>query len=73
MVAAVACCLAPLPLILPMVATGQWPMDRVLFAVVFAVLGPLIGRVIARATLANWRNRGLTPLHPQQTTESEIS
>ncbi|MFL7958403.1 hypothetical protein [Xanthomonas vasicola] len=32
-------------------------MSRVLFAVLFAVLGPLTGRVIARTTLTNWRNR----------------
>ncbi|WP_235800674.1 hypothetical protein [Xanthomonas citri] len=57
MLAAVGCWLAPLPLIYPMVTMGEWSVSRVLFALLFAVLGPLTGRVIARATLAAWRNR----------------
>ncbi|WP_257003527.1 hypothetical protein [Xanthomonas vasicola] len=57
MLAAGGCWLAPLPLVYPMVTTGEWSVSRVLFAVLFAVLGPLTGRVIARTTLTNWRNR----------------
>ncbi|PPU91352.1 hypothetical protein XpopCFBP1817_14035 [Xanthomonas populi] len=57
MIAAGGCWLASLPLIYPMVTTGEWSVGRVLFALLFAVLGPLTGRVIARATLASWRNR----------------
>lgn len=59
MIAAVGCCLAPLPLVYAMATTGEWSIGRVLFALLFAVLGPLIGRVIARATLASWRNHRL--------------
>ncbi|SON89607.1 conserved exported hypothetical protein [Xanthomonas phaseoli pv. phaseoli] len=57
MFAAGGCWLAPLPLVYPMVTTGEWSVSRVPFAVLFAVLGPLTGRVIARTTLTNWRNR----------------
>ncbi|WP_261381999.1 hypothetical protein [Xanthomonas vasicola] len=57
MLAAVGCWLAPLPLVYPMVTMGEWSVSRVLFALLFAVLGPLTGRVIARATLASWRSR----------------
>ncbi|WP_256050462.1 hypothetical protein [Xanthomonas translucens] len=66
MIAAGGCWLAPLPLIYPMVTTGEWSVGRVLFALLFAVLGPLTGRVIARATLASWRNRHLAAPHPQE-------
>ncbi|WP_068819812.1 hypothetical protein [Xanthomonas graminis] len=60
MIAAGGCWLAPLPLAYPMLTTGEWSVGRVLFALLFAVLGPLTGRVIARATLASWRNRHLS-------------
>ena len=59
MIVAGGCWLAPLPIAYPMIATGQWSVWRVVLVFAFAVLGPLVGRVIARSTLAHWRNRAV--------------
>lgn len=59
MIAAGGCWLAPLPIALPMLATGQWSAGRVVLMLAFAVLGPLVGRAVARASLAAWRSRPL--------------